>query len=130
MAEWCTTCISCRPRSPPNPRANGTSTTFSRPSPAIRHSARWRKGAAPTSRDKVVDAAGFSPRRQGWRGRRRSHPSNQRALSPEPWLEDHPVRARALVGVHVHLETSPAHVAGDHRGEHWLATFAHLALEG
>ena len=29
----------------------------------------------------------------------------------------------------VHLDASLPHVAGDYMGEHWLATFALLALE-
>ena len=29
-----------------------------------------------------------------------------------------------------HLDASLPHVAGDYMGEHWLATFALLALEG
>ena len=29
-----------------------------------------------------------------------------------------------------HLEASLPHVAGDYMGEHWLATFALLALDG
>lgn len=43
--------------------------------------------------------------------------------------EDHPVRARALQAAQVHLAAGLSHVAGDYMGEHWLATFALLALE-
>ena len=37
-------------------------------------------------------------------------------------------RAIALESARVHLETSMPHVSGDYMGEHWLATFAALAL--
>lgn len=37
--------------------------------------------------------------------------------------------ARARATADVHLEASLPHVAGDYMGEHWLATFAVLALE-
>ncbi len=40
-----------------------------------------------------------------------------------------PVRAVALVAADEHLAAGLAHVAGDYMGEHWLATFALLALE-
>jgi hypothetical protein len=38
--------------------------------------------------------------------------------------------ARARATADLHLEASLPHVAGDYMGEHWLATFALLALEG
>jgi hypothetical protein len=37
--------------------------------------------------------------------------------------------ARALVAADAHLDASLPHVTGDYMGEHWLATFALLALE-
>ncbi len=37
--------------------------------------------------------------------------------------------ARALATADAHLDASLPHVAGDYMGEHWLATFALLALE-
>jgi hypothetical protein len=40
-----------------------------------------------------------------------------------------PMRARALDAAERHLDASLPHVAGDYMGEHWLATFALLALE-
>jgi len=40
-----------------------------------------------------------------------------------------PVRAVALAAADEHLAAGLAHVAGDYMGEHWLATFALLALE-
>jgi hypothetical protein len=43
------------------------------------------------------------------------------ALSPD-------LRALALAAADVHLGASLPHVAGDYMGEHWLATFALLAL--
>ncbi|WP_438015129.1 DUF2891 domain-containing protein [Sorangium sp. So ce315] len=39
-----------------------------------------------------------------------------------------PVRARALGAAERHLDASLPHVAGDYMGEHWLASFALLAL--
>jgi hypothetical protein len=44
------------------------------------------------------------------------------------WADDDPRRAVALEAASVHLAASLAHVAGDYMGEHWLATFAVLAL--
>ncbi len=41
---------------------------------------------------------------------------------------DHPVYARAGQAAELHLTVSLPHVAGDYAGEHWLATFAVLAL--
>ena len=41
---------------------------------------------------------------------------------------DDPVRAVALETASAHLEASIGHVAGDYMGEHWLASFALLAL--
>jgi len=38
-------------------------------------------------------------------------------------------RKRLLVAAEQHLDSALAHVAGDYLGEHWLATFATLALE-
>jgi hypothetical protein len=40
-----------------------------------------------------------------------------------------PLRDRALAAAEAHLEASLPHVTGDYMGEHWLATFALLALE-
>ena len=45
------------------------------------------------------------------------------ALEPE-------LAALARATADVHLDASLPHVAGDYAGEHWLATFALLALEG
>ncbi|AUX35683.1 MULTISPECIES: DUF2891 domain-containing protein [Sorangium] len=42
--------------------------------------------------------------------------------------EGDPVRARAFDAAERHLDTSLPHVAGDYMGEHWLASFALLAL--
>ena len=44
------------------------------------------------------------------------------------WLDTDPRRAIALDAADVHLVAGLAHVAGDYMGEHWLATFALLAL--
>ena len=41
---------------------------------------------------------------------------------------DEPVRTLALDAAATHLDASLPHVAGDYMGEHWLATFALLAL--
>ena len=41
-----------------------------------------------------------------------------------------PARARALAAAERHLEASLPHLADDYMGEHWLGTFALLALEG
>jgi len=43
---------------------------------------------------------------------------------------DPPLREIALEAADEHLGASLPHVAGDYMGEHWLATFALLALEG
>ncbi len=43
------------------------------------------------------------------------------AVAPE-------LREKALAAADAHLEASVPHVAGDYMGEHWLATFALLAL--
>jgi hypothetical protein len=43
--------------------------------------------------------------------------------------EGHPVSARARETADRHLAAALRHVAGDYMGEHWLATFALLALE-
>jgi hypothetical protein len=40
-----------------------------------------------------------------------------------------PLRARVEATVDAHLTTALGHVAGDYAGEHWLATFAVLALD-
>lgn len=47
-----------------------------------------------------------------------------RALGP-----DHPVQALARTTAETHLAAALPHVAGDYMGEHWLASFALLALE-
>jgi hypothetical protein len=44
------------------------------------------------------------------------------------WLDTDPRRAIALDAADVHLAAGMLHVAGDYMGEHWLATFALLAL--
>jgi len=44
------------------------------------------------------------------------------------WGEHDPRRARALEAADAHLTASLPHVSGDYAGEHWLATFALLAL--
>ncbi len=44
-------------------------------------------------------------------------------------LEEHPVREPALEAARAHIEASLPHVAGNYMGEHWLATFALLALQ-
>ena len=40
-----------------------------------------------------------------------------------------PLRARAEATIEAHLAGALGHVAGDYSGEHWLATFALLALD-
>jgi Protein of unknown function (DUF2891) len=42
---------------------------------------------------------------------------------------DAPRQQRALFAAQRHLDASLAHVAGDYAGEHWLATFALLAID-
>ena len=42
---------------------------------------------------------------------------------------DAELRQRALAAADAHLDASLPHVTGDYMGEHWLATFALLALE-
>jgi len=42
---------------------------------------------------------------------------------------DGETRERALAAADAHLDASLPHVAGDYMGEHWLATFALLALD-
>lgn len=43
--------------------------------------------------------------------------------------DDHPAALRARAAADEHIRVSLPHVAGDYMGEHWLATFALLALE-
>lgn len=50
-----------------------------------------------------------------------------RALAAQ--LGDHPIAARARESADIHLAASLPHVSGDYMGEHWLATFALLALD-
>ena len=45
------------------------------------------------------------------------------------WEEGDPRKALALSAATTHLTASLPHLAGDYAGEHWLATFALLALE-
>jgi hypothetical protein len=47
------------------------------------------------------------------------------ALSPT-----HPVAAPAEAAAQRHLAAALPHVTGDYMGEHWLASFALLALDG
>ncbi len=49
-----------------------------------------------------------------------------RSLAP---ALDGKAHAAALAAAERHLEASLPHVAGDYMGEHWLATYALLALE-
>lgn len=44
------------------------------------------------------------------------------------WPGTDPRQAIALEAADVHLAAGLSHVAGDYMGEHWLATFALLAL--
>lgn len=44
------------------------------------------------------------------------------------WPDEDPRRGIALDAANVHLAASMPHLAGDYAGEHWLATFALLAL--
>lgn len=44
-------------------------------------------------------------------------------------LDDAAVQAKAHAAADAHINASLLHVAGDYMGEHWLATFALLALE-
>lgn len=50
-----------------------------------------------------------------------------RALAAQ--LGDHPIASRARQAADNHIAASLPHVAGDYMGEHWLATFATLALD-
>jgi hypothetical protein len=43
---------------------------------------------------------------------------------------DHPAASRLQAAVAAHLQAGLPHVAGDYMGEHWLATFALLAIDG
>lgn len=43
---------------------------------------------------------------------------------------DDPARAICLEAAEAHIASALPHVAGDYMGEHWLATFAVLALDG
>jgi hypothetical protein len=45
------------------------------------------------------------------------------------WAEGDPRRARAEAAAALHLAAGLPHLAGDYVGEHWLATYAVLALE-
>jgi hypothetical protein len=44
------------------------------------------------------------------------------------WDDDEPRKPIALAAADAHLAASLSHVAGDYAGEHWLATYALLAL--
>jgi hypothetical protein len=44
------------------------------------------------------------------------------------WAEDDERRSRAMETASRHMDASMPHVSGDYMGEHWLATFALLAL--
>ena len=44
--------------------------------------------------------------------------------------EGHPASAPAQATAHTHLTAALPHIAGDYMGEHWLASFALLALIG
>lgn len=44
-------------------------------------------------------------------------------------LSDHAVYTLAKATAEAHLETALSHISGDYMGEHWLASFALLALE-
>lgn len=46
------------------------------------------------------------------------------------WADDDPRRAVAMDAANLHLTASLPYVTGDYMGEHWLATFALLALRG
>jgi len=46
------------------------------------------------------------------------------------WTEGDPRRALGLAAAQAHMDAGLPHVMGDYMGEHWLATFAVLALEG
>jgi hypothetical protein len=46
----------------------------------------------------------------------------------EAWPEEDPRRALGLAAAQTHLNAGLPFVAGDYMGEHWLATFAALAL--
>jgi len=50
-----------------------------------------------------------------------------RLIAAEFWPE-HPVSIVALAAADAHVAASIDHIAGDYAGEHWLATFAALAL--
>ena len=49
-------------------------------------------------------------------------------LLSSAWASDDPRRAIALDAADRHVAASLAHVAGDYVGEHWLATYALLAI--
>ncbi len=44
--------------------------------------------------------------------------------------ETHPLAERARQAAATHIDASIPHIAGDYMGEHWLATFATLSLDG
>lgn len=46
------------------------------------------------------------------------------------WATDDPRHAAALAAADTHVAASLPNVTGDYMGEHWLATFALLALVG
>jgi len=50
-----------------------------------------------------------------------------RALAAQ--LGDHPIAQRGREAADRHIAASLPHVAGDYMGEHWLATFALLAVD-
>ncbi len=46
------------------------------------------------------------------------------------WPAGHPLRTRAEAAAEMHLAAALPHLSADYMGEHWLATFAVLAMEG
>jgi hypothetical protein len=46
------------------------------------------------------------------------------------WPAGSPLRVRAEAAAEAHLAAALPHLSTDYMGEHWLATFAVLAMEG
>ena len=78
-------------------------------------SIRWGSATAPTARSPTLDGLNLS-RAWCWR---------EIASSLDAGDPRHPI---ALEAARIHLDAALPHVTGDYMGEHWLASFALLAL--
>ena len=83
------------------------------------------------ARDPVHARPGQRPQRRQDRPPRRAEPQPRLGLARGRGRSGarRPLRATALAAAEDHLDASLPHVTGDYMGEHWLASFALLALD-